>query len=101
MFKHSESVKALVQMEVMVGEANFDRIAYSAGRAASQAVGVAVSLMPGVARLNWPLRMRWISSIPEIVVAAFLNRLNPSMAFVRGLIFDRLLRSGYSDTSRI
>ncbi|MEA3115162.1 MAG: hypothetical protein QOG58_4961, partial [Caballeronia sp.] len=73
----------LVQIAVVAEEVNFDRIAYWAERTASQTVGVAVSSRSSVARLNWPLRMRWISSIPEIVVAALLNHLKPSMTFVR------------------
>ena len=33
-----------------------------------------------------PLRMRCINSMPEIVVAALLNRLNPSITFLMDLM---------------
>jgi hypothetical protein len=50
-------------------------------------IGIAPSLRSSVARLNCLLRMRCINSIPEIVVAALLNRFKPSMTFVRDLMF--------------
>ncbi|MDR6203951.1 hypothetical protein QF025_002671 [Paraburkholderia graminis] len=64
-----------------------ERIANQADRTAFQAAGAVVSLRPSFARLNWPLRMRCINSMPERVIAAFLNRLKPSIAFVRDLMF--------------
>jgi hypothetical protein len=52
-----------------------------------QTVGAVVSVTLGAERSNWPLRMRCVNSTPEIVVAAFLNRLKPSIAFVLDLTF--------------
>ena len=52
-----------------------------------QTVGAVVSLTLGAERSNWPLRMRCVNWMPEILVAAFLNRLKPSIAFVLDLTF--------------
>src|SRR5258708_16619691 len=54
---------------------------------AFQTAGAAESLSPRAERSNWPLRMRCINSMREIVVAAFLNRLKPSITFVLDLMF--------------
>ena len=86
LFSRERLIRDLVQIAVVIEEVNFNRIAYWAERTTSQTVGVAASFRSTVARLNWPLRIRWISSIPEIVVAALLNRLKPSMTFVRDLM---------------
>jgi transposase-like protein len=56
-----------------------------AERTAVQTEGTAVSLRGSFIRLNWPLRMRCISSMPEMVVAAVLKRLKPSITFTRAL----------------
>ncbi len=50
-----------MQIAAVVEEVNFDRIPYWAARSASQTVGVAAFLRSIVARLNWPLRIRWIA----------------------------------------
>ena len=49
--------------------------------------GAAVSLSLRPEKSNCPFRMRCINSIPEIVVAALLNRLKPSITFVLDLMF--------------
>lgn len=54
-------------------------------RTAIQTEGAAVSLRCSFIRLNWPLRMRCMSSMPEMVVAAVLKRLKPSITFTRAL----------------
>jgi hypothetical protein len=76
-----------VQIVDVAGKFDFDRMTYGTERSAFQTVGIAVFLKSSVERLNCPLRMRCINSMPEIVVAALLNRLRPGMTFVRDLMF--------------
>ena len=40
------------------------------------------------AEVELPLRTRCINSMPEIVIAALLNRLKPSISFVLDLMFQ-------------
>lgn len=78
---------ALVQLTEILDDVYFCRIAYRAEITALHPVGVSVSLRSSGARLKRPLRMRYINSIPAIVVAALLNRFKRSMTFVQDLIF--------------
>lgn len=48
-----------------------------------------MSLNSRAPRSNCPLRMRCINSMPEIVVAALLNRLKPRITFVLVIRFAR------------
>lgn len=61
---------------------------FQAERTAFQTVGIVMPLRRMSTRLNWPFRMRCISSMPEITTAAFRKRLKPSIA----LILDLMLR---------
>lgn len=77
---------ALVQI---IDEIKKCAVCYPAHQAESTAfhnAGAAVSLRLACS-LNWPLRMRCISSMPAMMTAALLNRLNPSMTLIRDLMF--------------
>jgi putative transposase len=50
-----------------------------------RAIGLSMADYPF--RSNWLLRMRYVNSMPEIVVAALLNRLRPSITFVLDLMW--------------
>jgi len=75
-----------VHIAKMIEEDGFDRIAYRAERTVFQTSGVVLFLKCNPARLNCPLRMRCINSIPASVSEAVLKRLKPSMTFVRDLM---------------
>ena len=77
---------ALVQIDRLAENFLYVWIPYRLNRTSFQTAGAVVSLSPGEERLNCPLRMRCISLMPEIVVAALLNRLKPSITFVRDLM---------------
>jgi hypothetical protein len=77
-----ETVTVLVQIGKRVEKLPIGSIPYRADRTAFHTAGATASLRPSFARSNWPLRMRCVNSIPEIVIAALLNRLNPSITFV-------------------
>src|SRR5579864_8897949 len=76
-----------IELTHRIRNGHIARIPYRANRNAFHTAGSAASLRPSFASSNWPLRMRCVNSIPEIVVAALLNRLNPSIKFVLDLMW--------------
>jgi hypothetical protein len=76
-----------VQIGKEVEKFPIERITYRVDRTAFHTAGAVASLRPSSVRSNWPLRMRCVNSIPEIVVAALLNRFNPGIAFVLDLMW--------------
>jgi hypothetical protein len=59
------------------------RVFYYAASTAFQMAGAALPLRRSLRRLNCPFRIRRASSIPAIVTAAVLNRLNPGIGPMR------------------
>jgi hypothetical protein len=82
-----QPIRVLVQIGKPVEKFRISRIPYRVDRTAFHTAGAAASLRPSFERSNWPLRIRCVSSMPEIVVAALLNRLKPSMTFVLDLMW--------------
>jgi len=77
----------LVQIGKQVEKLSIGRVTYRVDRTVFHTAGAVASLRPSSVRSNWPLRMRCVNSIPEIVVAALLNRLNPSITYVLDLMW--------------
>lgn len=77
----------MVQIGKRVEKWPIGRITYRVDRTAFHTAGAVASLRLSSVRSNWPLRMRCVNSIPDIVVAALLNRLNPSITFVLDLMW--------------
>jgi hypothetical protein len=77
---------ALVQNKLRAAPGNAGvrrRLFYYAARTEFQIAGAALPLRRSLRRLNCPFRIRRSSSIPTIVTAAVLNRLNPSIGPMR------------------
>ena len=81
--------EVLVQIGLPVKNYLIKRIPYRLNRTAFHMAGAAAYFRPSLARSNWPLRIRCVNSMPEIVIAALLNRLKPSIAFVLDLMWRR------------
>jgi hypothetical protein len=56
-----------------------------------QIAGSVVFLRRNLVKQNWPLRMRCVTSIPEMVIAVLLKRLKPSITFVLELMLQMIL----------
>ena len=73
------ALPVLVQFMLRWSQISAECSFYYAANTAFQTAGVLLSLRHSPPRLNWPLWIRRSSSMPEIVIAAVLNRLKPSI----------------------